>query len=270
MKFSLVHPALLTLVFFTSSLFGAGSEIARVARAAGVAVKTVEILAEIPHDTASFTQGLLFHNGYLYESTGLYGESSLQQLDAKSGDIQDITSLPDGFFAEGLALYKGQIIQLTWQEHTAFLYSLENLERVGLWAYETEGWGLTCDSSRLIMSDGSATLQFRSPGDFTRLSTLNVTLGNVRLNYLNELEFANGHVFANLLGAEFIVEVDPATGETVTVIDASTLRERIGVDVENHPLNGIAHDRSTGDFYLTGKRWPTIFRVRFVQDMGSP
>ncbi len=248
----------------------AQADIGRIARAAGATVQTIEILGEIPHDPESFTQGLLYHEGHLYESTGLYGSSSVQKLDAKTGDLLDETSLPDGFFGEGLALHQGRLIQLTWQEHTAFLYAMFDLSRQNLWAYETEGWGITSDSARLIMSDGTAILQFRSPVDFTRTGTVTVTLGNNRLNYLNELEYADGKVFANLLGADFLAEIDPTTGETTGIVDASRLRGEIGLDVENHPLNGIAYDRSTGDFYLTGKRWPKIFRVRFVQDLGSP
>ncbi len=238
-----------------------------IARSSGIVVRVARIVDAIPHDTSSFTQGLLFHNGSLYESTGLYGKSSLKKLSPATGEVEDIASVPAGFFAEGIAIWKNRIIQLTWQEHTAFLYELGSLERTDLWAYDTEGWGITTDGEQFIMSDGSPTLQFRSTSDFTRTRNLTVTLGSARIPNINELEFARGKVYANMLGADHVFEIDPVGGQVTAVLDCQELRAEVGLDPMQFPLNGIAFDSVSGDFYLTGKLWPAIFRVVFDQEL---
>ncbi|MBI5060204.1 glutaminyl-peptide cyclotransferase [candidate division KSB1 bacterium] len=257
MRFICVATSLLFL-----AVSGFGLDLAAVGARMGIAVRQIEITAELPHDTASFTQGLELYDGVLYESTGLYGQSSLRALDPKSGVVLRTVALPAGFFAEGLTVMNDRLIQLTWQEHTAFLYDLKTLERSGMWAYSEDGWGLTHDGASFIMSDGTTNLLFRAASDFTLTRIQPVQFGQGRLNNLNELEYANGRVYANVLGVDCLLEIDPQSGETTAVIDCARLRAAVPGDAEQLPLNGIAIDRATGEFLLTGKHWPTLFRVR--------
>lgn len=237
--------------------------------ASKVPLYQVEVVGQIPHNPQSFTQGLLYSAGVLYESTGLYGSSSLQKINPVSGDTLKVIPLDSALFGEGLTLCDGALVQLTWREETALKYQLDNLEPAGEWRYETEGWGLTTDGKRLIMTDGTAAMYFRSPKDFSLQERITVTLVGQPVRFLNELEYANGKVYANVLSQDYIVEIDPVGGAITGVIDAHDLRDLMpGLDPTN-PLNGIAFDSTTGDFYVTGKLWPTIFRVRFVRNLGE-
>lgn len=237
-------------------------DLVHIAQQFQIPVKQLEIVAELPHDTASFTQGLIFHDGALYESTGLYGQSKLRKLDPKSGHVEQSESLPDGFFGEGMTLWHGQLIQLTWQEHTAFIWDPSDFELNNMWAYGEDGWGLTNDGTSLLMSDGSATIYFRSPYDFSVQRTIGVNFGRGRLNNLNELEYVNGKLLCNVLGADIILEIAPDTGEVLAVYDASNLRGEHGGTPEEQPFNGIAYDSGTGDLYVTGKHWSKIYKVK--------
>jgi glutaminyl-peptide cyclotransferase len=254
--------ALLSVLMLAAGSFAMGLDLAAAGTRMGIPVKKVEVVAELPHDTESFTQGLELHDGLIYESTGLYGQSSLRTLDPKTGKVLRTVALPDGFFGEGLTIVGDRVIQLTWREHTAFIYDLKSLARVEMWAYVEDGWGLTDNGQSLFMSDGSATLLIRSTGDFAVERQLPVTFGQARVSNLNELEYARGHVYANVLGTDYILEIDPRTGETTAVVDCAPLRAAVGGDNEQQPLNGIAYDAATGEFLLTGKLWPLLFRVR--------
>lgn len=227
----------------------------------------VKVLATLPHDPKAYTQGLIWSDGSLYESAGQYGESTLRQVDPKTGQVLRSVTVPPNFFAEGLARAGDRLIQLTWQEGVALLYDLATFERRGELPYSGEGWGLCHDGQRLIMSDGSDVLTFRDPATFAATGRVNVTLDGAPLPQLNELECVDGAVYANVYYSEEIVRIDPATGRVAARIDASRLlsrEERMRVDV----LNGIAYKPETKTFLLTGKNWPKMFEVVF--EPGQP
>jgi glutamine cyclotransferase len=222
----------------------------------------VKVLATVPHDTRAYTQGLVWTDGALYESAGHYGESTLRQVDPKTGQVLRSVALTPNFFAEGLARAGDRLIQLTWQEGVALLYDLATFERRGELPYSGEGWGLCHDGQRLVMSDGSNLLTFRDPSTFAATGQVNVTLNGVPVTQLNELECVDGAVYANVYTTQDIVRIDPGTGRVTAVIDASGLlsrEEMMRVDV----LNGIAYKPETKTFLITGKNWPKMFEVVF-------
>jgi glutamine cyclotransferase len=228
----------------------------------------VQVVETLPHDRGAYTQGLLFHEGVLYESTGQYRKSALRRVDPASGEILAERELADDLFAEGLARVGDRLIQLTWKEQTALVWDLASLSQVSRFDYEGEGWGLCFDGRHLVMSDGSSVLTMRSPETFKVVRRVEVTLGDGTVGRLNELECVAGRVYANVYTTDWIVRVDPASGRVEALIDASDLlsaEERRGVDV----LNGIAYDEAGDVFYLTGKLWPKLFAVRFVDVQGS-
>lgn len=226
-----------------------------------------EILSSLPHDPRAYTQGLLLYKGRLFESTGLYGNSRLREVDLESGKIMRQVELPDGYFGEGLArvpkLHGGKgdnLIQLTWREGVAFVYDLETFELVDRIAYPGEGWGLCYDGVRLVMSDGTDRLTFRDPRTFEAIGDVRVTVAGRPRDRLNELECANGAVYANVWRTDLIVRVDPANGAVTGVIDAAGLLKPTEV-ARAEVLNGIAHVEADR-FLLTGKWWPTLFEVK--------
>jgi glutaminyl-peptide cyclotransferase len=224
----------------------------------------VQVVRSYPHDPGAFTQGLLLHDGRLYESTGLVGQSSLREVEVETGRVLRRTNVPPPVFAEGLALIGDRLIQLSWQNGRALLYDFKSFNKQGELTYQGEGWGLCATGNQLVMSNGSATLTFRSAEDLKVLRTVNVTLNGQPLDQLNELECVDGAVYANIWMHDVIVRIDPATGRVTQRIDASNLLPpavRESVDV----LNGIAYDGSDQTFLITGKYWPRLFRVRFVK-----
>lgn len=227
----------------------------------------VEVVASYPHDRGAFTQGLVLEKGRLYESTGLVGRSSLREVELTTGRVIRRVDVPPPLFAEGLAAVDGRLVQLTWQNGRALVYDARTFTRVGEFSYRGEGWGLCHDGRELVMSDGSATLTFRRPSDFSIVRTLEVTMDGQPLDQLNELECVDGDVYANVWMEEIIVRIDGRTGRVTERIDASNLLsplERHGVDV----MNGIAYDPDDGTFLVTGKLWPRLFRVRVVKSGG--
>lgn len=224
----------------------------------------VKVLEVFPHDPTAYTQGLVWDGGVLYEGTGLYGKSTLRRVDPETGQVLDKKALDHNFFGEGLALVGDRLVQLTWKAGVAFVYELGALEVIDEYGYNGEGWGLAFDGGeRLVMCDGSSRLTYRDPKDFRWRSTLEVTLRGQPVTHLNELEFAEGQLYANIWQEERIVRIDPTTGQVTAVIDARGLlgpRESAMVDV----LNGIAYDPMSKSFWLTGKFWPKMFRVVFV------
>lgn len=221
---------------------------------------TVQILNTLPHSTRSFTQGLLYHEGVLYESTGLYGQSTLQKLNAENGQLLKKIPVAE-VFAEGLARWQDRLIQLTWKNHCAFIYTLKDFTPLGVFQYETEGWGLTNDDYSLIMSDGTNRLMFRNPETFAVKRWIEVTAQGEPLPYLNELEYIDGLIYANVWYQKFIVQIDPAQGEVVGVIDATPLFRQLPPLSDDSVLNGIAYNDRRNTLYLTGKNWPKIFEV---------
>lgn len=221
----------------------------------------LEVIATYPHDPRAFTQGLLWHRGRLYESTGLHGRSSLREVEPSTGRVLRRLELDPQRFAEGLALVGDRLFQLTYQSESGWVWDLETFTLAREFKYQGEGWGLTFDGTSLIQSDGSERLTFRSPVDFSPQRELLVLRAGRPQFYLNELEWVNGEIWANVWQSDEILRIDPQTGRVTGVLDASQLlspTERRGTDV----LNGIAWDAERGLFLLTGKLWPRLFAVK--------
>jgi len=223
----------------------------------------VKALAEIPHDPTAYTQGLLWHEGLIYESTGRYGRSDVRRVDPSTGQVLLRRKLDASLFGEGLALAGDRLVQLTWKAGLATVYDLASLEPIDQWTYDGEGWGLAFDGERLILSDGTAVLRFYDPQDFHLISDVTVTLHGKPQAMLNELEWVDGALYANVYGEDWIARIDPATGAVTATIDASglvSLTDRLrGAEV----LNGIAWDPVAKTFWITGKYWPKMFQVVF-------
>jgi glutamine cyclotransferase len=224
------------------------------------------VVADYPHDDAAYTQGLDIHEGVLYEGTGLYGESRLRRVDLESGDVEQEVSLDNQYFGEGIVVVDDRIFQLTWKEHTALVYDRETFEVVGTFSYDTEGWGLTHDGDHLVMSDGSDKITFRDARTFEETSSINVTYQGAPVTLLNELEYIDGEIWANVYTTDFVVRIDPQSGEVKGWIDFSGLltddeREALG---PGEVLNGIAQDPDTGKLYVTGKMWPRLYEIELV------
>jgi glutamine cyclotransferase len=225
----------------------------------------VEVIEVFPHDPTSFTQGLeLIDDTTLLESTGQYGESEISVIDLQTGAASRSMALDADLFGEGATMTDDDhAIQLTWRSGRAFVYDTATLRVVAEHTYEGEGWGLCLDAERLVLSDGSDTLTFREPLKFTSVGSTSVTRDGQPLEGLNELECVDGDVYANVYTTDEIVRIDLDSGEVITTIDASGL---LSDDESSNAnlLNGIAHDPSDGTFLITGKYWPSLFRVRFV------
>ena len=223
----------------------------------------LRVVARHPHDSSAFTQGLLWHDGALYESTGLVGRSSIRRWDLESGRIDRREEVPD-VFAEGLALVGDELFQLTWQDGLLLVYDRETFEKVRQVRYEGEGWGLCYDGEHLVMSDGSDELTFRDPQSFAVRRRLSVRKLGRPLRMLNELECARGAIWANVWQRDDIVRIDPASGQVTGVVDAAGLLE-VGDRRSADVLNGIAWLPDRERFLLTGKFWPAAFEVELVE-----
>ncbi len=225
-----------------------------------------QVLETYPHDTSAFTQGLLLSGGRFYESTGIYGQSTLREVVPETGEVLRELALPPQYFAEGLTLVGDRLLQITWKSGEAFVYNLDTFEQTGTFSYDGEGWGICYDGAALQMSDGSSTLTRRDPETFAVLGTTEVKLNGQPVTMLNELECVDGYVYANIWQADTIVKI-AEDGRVVEEIDASNLltsaeRAQLGPDAV---LNGIAYDAETKTFFLTGKLWPKVFAVRFAE-----
>lgn len=222
------------------------------------------IVRALPHDPGAFTQGLVLRDGVFYESTGLYGESTVRVVDPGTGRVIRSRSLGEEFFGEGLELVGDRLIQLTWKEGTAFIWDAETLAPLGTFSYEGEGWGLCAQEDRLVMSDGSSRLTFRDRTTFEPVGGVEVLRAGEPVEWINELECVEDLVYANVWQTEEIVIIDPGTGKVVGQVDASSLLDRLGSTDGIDVLNGIAYDSEDRSFYLTGKFWPEIFQVSLV------
>jgi glutaminyl-peptide cyclotransferase len=216
------------------------------------------VVSQTPHDPAAYTQGLLLDDTVLYESTGQYGHSDVRKVDPVSGQVLQATQLPPTRFGEGLALLGGKLYQLTWQSGIAYVYDKGTLALVDSIHYPGEGWGLATDGTNLIMSDGSDSLRIMTPG-FKVLRTVHVRYKGSALSQLNELEYINGDVFANVYQSDWIVRIDPQTGNAKEILDFADLylARAPGAEV----MNGISSTGKSGELFVTGKYWPVMFRV---------
>jgi glutamine cyclotransferase len=212
-----------------------------------------------PHDSSSFTEGLAFDSGFLYESTGLYGNSTLRRVDLDTGTVLQLFSLPSQYFGEGIAVVGDNIVQLTWQSHSGFVYKKPSFALLNEFQYPTEGWGLTYDGSRLIMSDGTANLYFLDPVTFQKVGQVAVH-DTEPVNELNELEYINGTVYANIWRKEKIAVINPQDGQVTAWVDLTDIQDVKNQD-PNNVLNGIAYDAKGHRLFVTGKMWPHIYEI---------
>lgn len=217
------------------------------------------IVAAWPHDNGAYTQGLVVDDGILYESTGRYGASSLRIVDLKSGGIIKRVDLPDAYFGEGIAILGNKIFQLTWRERKGFVYDRRTLKRLGEFHYTGEGWGLTSDGTSLIMSDGTDTLRYFDPLTFRISRRLRVHDCDGPIDDLNELEFVDGEILANVWRRDVIARIDPQSGRVRGWIDLHGLQH---VDDKEAVLNGIAYDKERNRLLVTGKLWPKLFQIQ--------
>ena len=225
---------------------------------------TYVVVNTYPHDPEAFTQGLIYHAGHLYESTGLYGESSLRKVDLETGAVLMSIALPPETFGEGLTLWEDRLLQLTWREGRGFIHTLDDFTPAGEFTYPTEGWGLTQDGVHLIMSDGSHRLYFLNPDNFQIVKEVAVFDGGQPVERLNELEYINGEVFANLWLTDEVVRINPVTGAVVGRVDLSGLLPADMLAPTTDVLNGIAYDPDANRLFVTGKNWPALFEIRLV------
>lgn len=232
------------------------------------AAPAAHIVGRFVHDRHAFTQGLLIHDGVLYESTGRNGASELRRIELASGRVIDAKKLDDDLFGEGLALANGRLYQLTWKAGRVLVYDADSLARVHAYRYQGEGWGLTWDGAHLIMSDGSATLRFIDPQGFEVVRRVTVHENGRPLTELNELEYIDGEIWANRWFSDRILRIDPDSGAVIARLDAAPLRAALGNAPSAGVLNGIAWDADARRLYLTGKYWPTLFEVAPPADLG--
>ena len=222
------------------------------------------IVASYPHSTDSYTQGLEYVDGVMWEGTGHEGMSHLQRIDLLTGKCDVVASLPKSDFGEGITHFGDRIYQLTWLSERAYVYDL-NGNIIKTIPYRGEGWGITTDGTRLLMSDGTSTIRAVNPETFATEGVINVTLDDMPLNYINELEWIEGSIWANVYTADFIVEVNPKTGKVVGYVDLAPLRTLLKNNPEAEVLNGIAYNAETKHFYVTGKDWNTLFEIEIIK-----
>jgi len=230
----------------------------------GPSLWTARIVAAYPHDPQAFTQGLLIHDGELYESTGQYGHSSVRRVDLTTGIVEQIVPINFTYFGEGLTILGDRIYQLTWKSQTAFVYDVASFELLETKRYRGEGWGLTDDDESLIVSDGSATLSFYDPDSFELRRTVEVRDQGVAVDRLNELEFIRGEIWANIWYEDRIARISPATGEVLAWVDLGNLVPSARRDRDS-VLNGIAYDADADRLFVTGKNWPQLFEIELVK-----
>jgi len=225
-------------------------------------VQSYKVVATFPHDTSSFTQGLVFADGELYESTGLNGESTLRRVEIATGKTLQRIDIPKQYFAEGLALVGDELLQLTWQHRLGFVYDRKTFQQKRTFTYNTEGWGIAYDgTSRLIMSDGSDTLVYLDPKTFAVTTTLQVRDAGRPIRNLNELEWIEGEIWANVWQTDRIARISPNTGEVNAWIDLGSLFPRLQRTPPADELNGIAYDKATRRIFITGKKWPRLYQI---------
>jgi len=233
---------------------------------AAVPVDGVAVIHAYPHDRNAFTEGLFYLDGYLYESTGLNGQSSVRKVDLATGRVLQSQALNSRYFGEGIVAWRGRLIQLTWQSHVGFVDDLASFKQLRQFGYPGEGWALTTDGRQLIMSDGTPQLRFLDPDTLKETRRLTVTADGKPVRNLNELEWVKGEILANIWLTNFIARIDPATGKVTGWIDLTGLMN--SADIGGNPdaiPNGIAYDTGADRLFVTGKLWPKIFEIKLVK-----
>ncbi len=225
---------------------------------------TFEVVRQFPHDATAFTQGFTYFKGSFYEGTGRQGQSCLRQVDAETGRLVRKVDMAPDFFGEGITVLGNEVIQLTWLSHIGFVYALSDFHQLRTFKYPGEGWGLTTDGNDLFMSDGSAEIRVLDAGTFAEKRRIKVRDAGKAVDQLNELEFVEGEIFANIWHSDRIVRISPKTGEIVGGIDLTGLLGPFYQRPAEAVLNGIAYDRETQRLFVTGKLWPKIFEIRII------
>lgn len=220
-----------------------------------------KIINIYPHSNTAYTQGLVFDDGFLFESVGGWGSSYLRKIDLETGEILKAHKLSDEYFAEGLVLVENKLIQLTWLSQRGFVYDKESFNLLQTFSYPTQGWGITFDGEKLIMSDGSSTLFFLDPVTYENIGEINVKDGDIDVTELNELEYINNNVYANIWKEDTIAIIDPETGNVKGWIDLTGIYEPRGYD---DVLNGIAYNEKTNSLFITGKNWSYLYQIELI------
>jgi glutaminyl-peptide cyclotransferase len=263
--------------FFTAlpqSLFGQSShqpsQSTHPSHATRPAEYAFQIVRTFPHDPTAFTQGLVYRDGFLYEGTGLNGRSSLRKVRLETGEIVQRVDLAPEFFGEGITLRNNEVLQLTWQSHVGFVYNLSNFRLLRQFSYSGEGWGLTTNGREVFMSDGTAEIRVLDAETLGEKRRLKILDGDTPINQLNELEFVEGEIFANVWQTDRIARISPQSGKVVGWIDLKGLLSPIYRLELDAVLNGIAYDANRKRLFVTGKLWPSIFEIRLVPKQLSP
>ncbi len=238
--------------------------IAPAGASAAAPTSTYLVLQRFPHDASAFTEGLVYADGVLYESTGLNGASTLRKVDLETGAVLASMPIADQYFGEGLTLFDGRLYQLTWQSQIGFVYDPGCFCQTGQFTYTGEGWGLTHDAQDLIMSDGTPVIRFLDPDTFAVTNAISVHDGDQPVVNINELEYINGEIWANIWQTNLIARIDPASGAVLGWVNLAGLLPDADRTPETDVLNGIAYDPATNRLFVTGKRWPALFQIAVV------
>ena len=230
---------------------------------AAVPVYGYDVAHTYPHDPTAFTEGLFYLNGYLYESTGLEGHSTIRKVRLETGEVLEKRSVPPEYFGEGIVNWKNRLISLTWKSRVGFIYDLKTFKPEGRFSYEGEGWALTQDGTQIYMSDGSADIRVLNPDTLLPTRRIHVTLNGRPIDNLNELEWVHGEIYANVWRTNWILRIDPHDGHVVGAVDLTgLLRPADVVPGQTDVLNGIAYDAARDRLFVTGKNWPKVFEIK--------
>jgi glutamine cyclotransferase len=221
-----------------------------------------KIVNEFPHDDNAYTQGLFFSEGFLYEGTGQKGHSSLRKIELETGKVLQNHSLDSKYFGEGICLHNGKIYQLTWENREGFIYDYREFAQTGKFSYTTEGWGITSDGTNLWMSDGTSNLYKLNPDNMNIIEQIEVYTDQGAEKYVNELEYINGEIWANVYTEDYILIINPATGEVTGKIDLANILKKELRKQNTDVLNGIACDKDKNRIFVTGKNWPRVFELK--------
>lgn len=227
------------------------------------------VVKTYPHDPGAFTEGLLYYQGHLYESTGRSGQSSVREVNLQTGEVLRKINLDPEYFGEGIVIWKDRLIQLTWKNEIGFVYDLKTFALRSTFHYRGEGWALTEDGSHLIMSDGTGDLRILDPDDLTEKRRIHVTCDGLSFRNINELEWVKGEVFANVWLTNLIVRINPVSGDVTGLIDLTDLAASATKVTGDNVLNGIAYDAKADRLFVTGKLWPTLYQIRLVRRSGD-
>lgn len=231
-----------------------------------IPVYTYEIINTYPHDRDAFTQGLVFEDGFLYEGTGIPGHSTLRKVELETGKVLNIYFLPHKYFGEGITIFNDSIVQLTWVSHIGFVYDKETFELLDDFSYPTEGWGITHDGENLIMSDGTSSLHYIDPQSFEEVRRIEVYAGDEPVTRLNELEYIDGKIYANVWLTDLVAVIEPQSGKVAAWIDLRGLLNPEDMTEPVDVLNGIAYDSEGERLFVTGKWWPKLFEIEPVAE----